>query len=102
MRSRYTAYATGNVAYILSTTHPSSPHAEADRAAWARSVRAFSEGTVFVGLEVEFAATTGDTAQVQFFARLERDGVDVSFRERSRFERVGGRWLYIDAVATGA
>ncbi len=96
MRSRYTAYATGNIAYILNTTHPSSPHCEADRGAWARSVRAFSEGTVFVGLDVEFTATSGETAVVQFYARLERDGADVSFRERSRFQCTDGRWLYLD------
>lgn len=96
MRSRYTAYATGDVAYIMKTTHPASPHAEPDREAWSRGIRAFSEGTRFVGLDVELAATSGATAVVQFYARLERDGVDVSFRERSRFERREGQWLYLD------
>lgn len=96
MRSRYTAYATGDVAYIMRTTHPASPHAEPDRETWSRGIRAFSEGTRFVGLEVELTATSGETAVVQFYARLERDGVDVSFRERSRFERREGQWLYLD------
>lgn len=96
MRSRYVAYATGDAAYILATTHPDSPHREADTAAWLRDVRAFSAGTAFTGLDVEFTATSGDTALVQFYAHLRRDGQDVSFRERSRFARVDGRWLYLD------
>lgn len=95
MRSRYVAYATGNAPYILATTHPDSPHHEADAEAWLRDVRAFSAGTEFVGLDVEFTATQGDTAIVQFYAHLRRDGADVGFRERSTFGKVAGAWRYI-------
>ncbi|MCO4773120.1 MAG: zinc chelation protein SecC, partial [Deltaproteobacteria bacterium] len=50
MRSRYAAYAVGAVDYVLATTHPAGPHWRADRAAWARDVRGFCEGTDFEGL----------------------------------------------------
>ena len=98
MRSRYVAYAVGDVAYILTTTHPDSPHQGENRLAWEEGVREFSKNTRFFGVDVEYTATTGTTAVVQFYARLERDGADTSFRERSRFAQVGGRWLYIDGV----
>ncbi len=94
MRSRYAAYATGDAGYIIATTHPASPHAEPERAAWAEGIREFSAQVKFLGLDVELAETSGDTAVVQFLATLDRGGVDASFRERSAFERVGGRWLY--------
>ena len=98
MRSRYVAYAVGDVAYILNTTHPDSPHQGENRLAWEEGVREFSKNTQFFGVDVEYTATTGTTAVVQFYARLERDGADTSFRERSRFAQVGARWLYIDGV----
>lgn len=94
MRSRFTAYAIGDAGYIIATTHPASPHAEPERATWAEGIREFSAQVKFLGLEVELTETSGDTAVVQFLAKLDRAGVDASFRERSLFQRVGGRWLY--------
>ena len=96
MRSRYTAYSVGDLAHLIRTTHPDSPHHGANRRAWTESLRAYSEGTVFHGLDVQYVAQSGNEALVQFHASLTRDGQDVSFTERSRFRRVGDRWLYFD------
>ena len=96
MRSRYTAYAVGDFAHLIRTTYPDSPHHGANRRAWMESLRAFSEETSFEGLDVQYVAQSGEEAVVQFRASLEREGKDVSFTERSRFRRVGGRWLYFD------
>ncbi len=41
MRSRYSAYAAGEAAYILATTDPLGPHFERDEAAWLRSQISF-------------------------------------------------------------
>lgn len=96
MRSRYCAYALGLVDYILDTTHPDNAEARPDRAAWAREVAAFAQATRFVGLEVRSSAVHEGWGEVVFRARLLRDGEDVSFAERSRFERAGddSRWVY--------
>jgi SEC-C motif domain protein len=94
MRSRYAAYALGIVRYILRTTHPAGPHHRADTKAWAAEVEAFCSHTQFTGLRVDESHEDGDRGEVAFFASLTREGKDVSFGERSRFERVDGRWLY--------
>ncbi len=94
MRSRFVAYAAGDAAYILRTTHPDSPHLESDLAAWTASILQFSR-TEFRALEILEAS--GST--VSFRATLFRDGVDVSFTERSRFAQVAGAWMYLDGEA---
>jgi SEC-C motif-containing protein len=96
MRSRYCAYVVGDVDYIIATTDPSGPQFQADRAAWARSIAEFSRATRFEQLEVRSASPVVDErGEVEFFARLSRDGEDVSFVERSSFVRREGRWLYV-------
>lgn len=96
MRSRYTAYAVGDAPYLVATTHPASVHHEADGAAWLAELRRYCAATRFEGLEVKAAREVGDTGWVHFVARL-RQGAQVHpMEERSRFERVNGRWLYLD------
>ncbi len=96
MRSRYTAYATGDVTHLVRTTHPASPHRQADARAWAEELRRYCAAVRFEGLEVREAGADGDTGRVTFFARLSHDGRDLSFGEASTFRRVDGRWLYLD------
>lgn len=99
MRSRYAAYAVGDVDYILATTDPEGPQFEPDRAAWARSVADFSRATRFEQLEIRAASQVIDErGEVEFLARLSRGGEDVSFIERSVFVRRDGRWLYVGPV----
>lgn len=94
MRSRYAAYATHQVDYVIDTAHPEGADYQADRAAWAREVRAFCEATTFVKLEVLSSSTEGETGAVSFRAHLLQGTRDVSFAEASTFHRVDGRWLY--------
>jgi SEC-C motif-containing protein len=102
MRSRYSAYAVGDVDYIIATTDPEGPQFQPDRATWARSIAAFCEATRFEQLEIRAASPVSlvslvidERAEVEFFARLSRAGEDVSFVERSAFVRRDGRWLYV-------
>lgn len=96
MRSRYAAYAVGDVDYVLATTDPEGPQFEPDRAAWARSIADFSRATRFEQLEIRAVSPiTDERGEVEFFARLSRGGEDVSFVERSLFVRRDGRWLYV-------
>ena len=98
MRSRYSAYAVGEVDYILATTHPDSPHFQADTAAWKSDVRRFCQQTTFERLTVEHAEEGDGAAQVRFHAALKQGTQDASFTEQSQFYRVGGAWLYFAAV----
>ena len=98
MRSRYTAYATGDTGHLIRTTHPDSPHREADVRAWAEELRRYCAAVRFLGLTVDTSGEGGDTGRVRFYARMALDGRDVSFGEDSRFLRVDGRWLYVDGA----
>lgn len=94
MRSRFSAYATGLVDYIIDTTDPDGPQWVQDRAAWAVQISAFSTATRFAGLRIEHA----DEDTVRFHATLEQGGKDASFSEHSQFVHRDGRWLYHGAV----
>lgn len=95
MRSRFAAYALGQVDHILDTTDPDGPQWQPDRAAWAHQVREFSRHTHFLGLRILEAPPPGDTEGfISFHADLEQGGMDVGFIERSRFTRCDGTWKY--------
>ncbi|MEU6776116.1 YchJ family protein [Streptomyces sp. NPDC046759] len=85
MRSRYSAFVTGNAGYLLRTWHPRTrpERLELDpRMKW-------------TGLEILDTADGSafhSTGTVTFRASY-RGG---SLHERSRFERVDGAWVYVD------
>ena len=94
MRSRFAAYAVGAISHLVDSTHPDGPHFKPDRVQWEAELRAFSRAISFDGLVIHETGEDGVEGFVDFTARLSQDGEDRSFRERSRFLRVDGRWLY--------
>jgi SEC-C motif domain protein len=90
MRSRYTAYARGNVDYIIRTTHPDSPYFEKDRKKWEAAISQFCHTTQFEKLEI---LGSGDN-WVHFVAHL-RQQAPLFLEEKSHFEQVDGHWLYV-------
>ena len=91
MRSRYAAYACGVVDYLFRTWHPRTRPLE---------VR-IDPGIVWQGLEVTDATAGGaedDHGEVEFTAVFDDAGRAGTMRERSRFTRRAGRWLYVDGV----
>ena len=90
MRSRYSAYKLGLVAYIIATTHPDGAHYQADQARWQREIQEFCRSTRFERLQV--LSAQGDT--VVFRATLFAGKRDVSFTEISLFCQHEGRWKY--------
>ncbi len=91
MRSRYAAYALGNIDYILATTHPH--HTEALRPVEERKkeIEQFCKGTVFKKLEIlEVSEKT-----VAFRATLSQQGKDFFLSEKSVFEKLNDRWYYL-------
>ena len=88
MRSRYSAFAVGDAAYLLATWHPDTRPASLD----------LDPALRWTGLEV--LATTGGAmlateGTVEFRASY-RGGAQ---HEDSRFVREDGRWYYLDGVA---
>ena len=97
MRSRYTAYALNNLAYIMTTTHPDSPHFHGNRDQWQRELEAFSLTTRFAGLKILSVEPGVVTFHATLF-ELAAPQHDRSFTERSLFRQVAGRWLYVEAT----
>lgn len=99
MRSRFSAYALALPEYVMDTTHPDGENWEEDAKEWRGSILSFSNKTDFAGLEVlEIEVDEdADLGWVTFSANLRQMGEDVPLNERSLFERVDGRWLYVQA-----
>ena len=92
MRSRFSAYAVGDVDYVRRSWHPTTcpPDLVLDAdVRWYRlDVLATTRGAV------------GDTAgTVEFRAFYREPGGAGSQHEVSRFVREGAQWFYLDAVA---
>jgi SEC-C motif-containing protein len=89
MRSRYSAFACGDADYLFRTWHPRTRPADVS----------VDPDVVWTSLEVSDVAAGGtddDRGEVEFTARVVADGEAESMHERSRFERRGGRWVYVD------
>ena len=94
VKSRYSAYAKGLADYIIDTTHPLNPGFEKDKVKWKEDILEFCAQTQFQKLEVLHFEEKGDEATVCFVAYLDQLGNDVTFTEKSQFEKVDGKWLY--------
>ncbi len=91
MRSRYSAYALGETAYVWRTWHPRTRPDEASLAS----------ATRWLGLEIvevvdgEAWDSVGIVAFVASYAHGRRTE---TMRERSEFEKRAGRWVYVGPV----
>ena len=91
MRSRYTAYVTGDTAYLLASWHPSTRPASLEldpHLAW-RSLEI---------VRTERGGPLDREGLVEFAARYAADGERGVLHETSRFVR-GDRWQYVDGIA---
>lgn len=94
MRSRYTAYVEGAVDYLIATT-VAEARGQLDRASLAAYCRTLR------GISLRIVAVCGggileDSGVVEFAATLRARGRTFVQRERSRFMREHGRWVYVD------
>lgn len=89
MRSRYSAYVLGLGDYLLETWHPRNRPAGID---------ANPPGLRWLGLDVRrYLQQDDDHAIVEFVARHQLNGRATRLQEISRFERLDGRWVYVEA-----
>lgn len=92
MRSRYSAYAKGFADYLVETHDPDTraPGLRESVARWAASVQ-FTRLTI---RDREDGGALHQTGIVAFEAQFVERGRIQTMRERSRFRRHGGRWVY--------
>lgn len=87
MRSRYSAFVLGRVAYLSASWHASTRPAHLD----------LEPSVKWLGLEVKrHRPIDVDHAEVEFVARSRVGGRGQRLHENSRFVREGGRWFYVD------
>ena len=92
MRSRYCAHALGEADHLFRTWHPRTRPADVGTDPHLR----WSGLTV---LSTEAGGAYDDEGVVEFEARWESPRGSGHLRERSRFVRRAGRWVYLDGAA---
>jgi SEC-C motif-containing protein len=96
MRSRYTAFATGDVDWIMDSHHPDTVD-EIDR----DEVAQWSSNSEWLGLKIRDTAGGGpDDAEgsVTFRARYKVQGQQIDHVETAHFERDGGEWRFHSVI----
>jgi SEC-C motif-containing protein len=91
MRARYSAFAVGNLAYLLGTYHSSSRPG-------AFSLDPSIQWTRLAVLETEDGRLFDSAGTVRFRAVYAREGKRCVMDETSRFVREDGRWTYVGPV----
>jgi SEC-C motif-containing protein len=91
MRSRYAAFAVGDADYLLRSWHPRTRPVDLELDPAVRWLRLDIDRTVKGGL-----LDTDGIVEFTAYSRL--DGRRLQQHEVSRFEKVDGSWLYVDAV----
>lgn len=86
MRARYSAYVLDELDYLRRTWHPEAPALEPNPA-----------DLKWLGLQVKRHVCQDDNhAIVEFVARYRQAGRASRLHEISRFEKIDGRWYYLD------
>jgi SEC-C motif-containing protein len=97
MRSRYSAYVMGLGEYLLATQAPAAgTHSAEELSTWGRRVK-------WLGLRILHVDRGGPTdarGTVEFEATYQDGEQLVTQREVSRFDRVGGKWRYLEGRAS--
>jgi len=96
MKSRYVAYAVGDSAYIVKTTHENNVDHSEEVKAWRESIETFCKETEFLGLEILEFVDREEEAFVTFKATLSSG----EMVEKSRFLKVNGSWLYESGIVS--
>lgn len=86
MRSRYSAFVTGNTAYLTATWHPETRP----------DGMTLEDSPAWVSLRILAREQNADSGQVHFQAFYREAGHWACLEEKSRFERIHGHWYYLD------
>lgn len=95
LRARYTAFAKGEIDFIMKTHH-SKTSGEVKR----EEIEDWSKNSKWLGLKVvqtEAGQATDDKATIVFCAQYEAEGKKKDHWEKSLFEKENGDWKFLDA-----
>jgi SEC-C motif domain protein len=97
MRSRFSAFAKKEAAYLYRTLHPDHEDRARPEADVLRDIHASASACRYLGLTVldRIDADEEGIARVRFRARVFTKGRDVSFVELSEFAHDGEGWRYL-------
>jgi SEC-C motif domain protein len=98
VRTRFSAFALGEVEYLWRTLDARHELRSQERDAVLRSLRTSSRSARYRSLEIHESKIDGDRASVLFTARIFVQGRDRSFVELAFFARSGGAWRYLDGI----
>lgn len=100
MRARYSAYAMGNVNFIMCTTHPLNPQYNRREKVWRASLKRWCEETQFKGLEIVETqeGQSPNEGYVTFRAFLCMKNTPYTMYEKSYFVKTPASWLYRDGT----
>lgn len=100
MRARYSAYAVGNVDFIIRTTHPLNPHYNRRKGHWRAELISWCKRIQCDRLEIVEIQESEDSKEgyVTFRALLRIDGKPYTQNERSYFLKTAAGWLYRDGT----
>jgi len=96
MRSRYSAFAVGNIDYLIESVAPEQRH-DIDRG----SLQAWSKESTWDGLDIidTVDGREGDTTGiVEFVAHFTRERKREAHHERSTFRKENGRWYFVEGA----
>lgn len=96
MRSRYSAYVVGAIAYLVQTTHPSRRTTGLESA-----YQSTHDSIQWISLDVVESFRGGQqdkVGKVEFRAVYIQHGRQFIHHEKSRFKRYHGKWYYLDGV----
>jgi SEC-C motif domain protein len=91
MRSRYSAFCTKNLDYVVDTTDPQA-RADFDKVA----TQSWMDGAQFSKLEVLASSNEGNKGNVEFKAYYRMNDADHIHHEFSKFRKHGGIWYFRD------
>lgn len=100
MRARYSAYAVGNVDFIMHTTHPMNAHFRRKKEPWRSSLALWCKQTEFKKLEIVDIQENADSKEgyVTFRAFLQTGDESYVLHEKSYFIKTAAGWLYRDGI----
>lgn len=102
MRSRFSAFALGDGAYLFRTLHPDNALRARPKDDVVRELSRAKQSMRYQGLAIHDVDVDGDRGRVLFTARVFEKGRDRSFVELSEFRRAEGGWRYADGLLAPA
>lgn len=96
MRSRYTAFAVGELDYV-EKTHSPATRKELDM----EGVRSWALNSKWLGLEIretDKGMEKDTTGKVEFKCKFIFNGAEQTHHELSTFEKTDGEWFFVDGV----